>query len=331
MAPTTLSDVAAAAGVSVGTASRAMSGRGDLSDATRRRVREAATRLGYARTPSRGGRPAASARVVDLVLGRFHNPWADEVTAGAHGAATARGYDLVLTEERDFPGDDWPVRLRRRGSAGAVLGLISPTVGQLALVRGAGIPVVLLDPPSESTHGLPAVRTTDDAGAAAAARHLAARGATRFAVLSGAPPFRYGRARRDGFVAELARHLPHADVVAATSAWTAPAASDATVPILRGLGKGERLGVFAVSDELAAGVYAAARTTGHRIPDDVLVVGFDDVRGARWLAPPLTTVRQPIREMAAAAVGLLADSADGIASSPESVVLPTELVVRGST
>ena len=115
MTRATLADVAAAAGVSVATASRAMSGRGDLSAQTRRRVREAATALGYGRHAARGGRPAASAHLIDLVLGRFHNPWADEVTAGAHGAATARGYDLVLTEESDFPGDDWPVRVRRRG------------------------------------------------------------------------------------------------------------------------------------------------------------------------------------------------------------------------
>ncbi|MAP63849.1 MAG: transcriptional regulator [Microbacterium sp.] len=331
MPPATLTDVATAAGVSVATASRAISGRGDLSAQTRRRVREAAARLGYRREPARGGRPTASGHMIDLVLGRFHNPWSDEVTAGAHGAATAHGFDLVLTEETDFPGDDWPVRVRRRGSAGVVLGLISPTTAQLESIRESGIPLVLLDPPSEATHGMPNVRTTDGAGAAAAARHLAARGATRFAVLGGDPPFRYGRARRDGFVEELARHLPHAEVHATTSAWRAPAARDAILPLLRRLRGGERLGVFAVSDELAAGVYAAAASEGLIVPDDVLVVGFDDVRGARWLNPPLTTVRQPIREMAAAAVGLLADAADGAPGAAASVTLPTELVPRAST
>ena len=331
MTRATLADVAAAAGVSVATASRAMSGRGDLSAQTRRRVREAATALGYGRHATRGGRPAASAHLIDLVLGRFHNPWADEVTAGAHGAATARGYDLVLTEESDFPGDDWPVRVRRRGSAGVVLGLISPTASQLNAVHQSHIPVVLLDPPSEATHGMPSVRTTDTAGAAAAARHLAARGATRFAVLGGDPPFRYGRARRDGFVEELARHLPHADVDATTSAWHAPAARDAMVPVLRRRDPRDRIGVFAVSDEHAAGVYAAAAASGARIPDDVLVVGFDDVRGARWMTPALSTVRQPIREMAATAVGLLADAAEGAPPPNAPITLPTTLVPRAST
>ena len=310
MTRATLADVAAAAGVSVATASRAMSGRGDLSAQTRRRVREAATALGYGRHAARGGRPAASAHLIDLVLGRFHNPWADEVTAGAHGAATARGYDLVLTEESDFPGDDWPVRVRRRGSAGVVLGLISPTASQLGAVQKSHIPVVLLDPPSEATHGMPSVRTTDTAGD---------------------PPFRYGRARRDGFVEELARHLPHADVDATTSAWHAPAARDAMVPVLRRRDPRDRIGVFAVSDEHAAGVYAAAAASGARIPDDVLVVGFDDVRGARWMTPALSTVRQPIREMAATAVGLLADAAEGAPPPNAPITLPTTLVPRAST
>jgi LacI family transcriptional regulator len=67
------------------------------------------------------------------------------------------------------------------------------------------------------------------------------------------------------------------------------------------------------------------------VPDDVLVVGFDDLRGARWLTPPLTTVRQPIREMAAAAVTALTDAAAGAALPPSPIVLPTQLIARGST
>ncbi|MDE0545225.1 substrate-binding domain-containing protein [Microbacterium sp. C7(2022)] len=331
MSSPTLAEVAAAAGVSVATASRALSGRGDLSAATRQRVRSSAAALGYTRERSRGGRPHATAQVFDLVLGGFHNPWADEVAAGAHVAATARGFDLTLTSERDAPGDDWPVRIRRRGSAGVILGLIAPTTPQIALVRSIGVPVVVLDPPSESTHDLPSVRTTDIAGAAAAARHLASRGATRFAVINGSPPFRYGRARHAGFTAELAQHLPHAQIDVVSSAWRGAAARDAVVPVLRSLAPDDRLGLFAISDELAAGAYAAAAVTGHRIPEDILIVGFDDVRGARWLTPPLRTVRQPIREMAAAAVDMLADAVDGACLPAAPTILRTELVVRGST
>ena len=103
------------------------------------------------------------------------------------------------------------------------------------------------------------------------------------------------------------------------------------VPVLRRRDPRDRIGVFAVSDEHAAGVYAAAAASGARIPDDVLVVGFDDVRGARWMTPALSTVRQPIREMAATAVGLLADAAEGAPPPNAPITLPTTLVPRAST
>jgi len=326
-----LADLAAHAGVSIGTASRALSGRGDLSPATRRRVLAAARALGYARDPAVGGRPPGSARLVDLVLGGYHNAYSDEVTAGARSAAAAAGYDLVLTEERDTPDDDWPMRVRRRGSVGVMLGLISPTASQLAALTDADIPVVLMDPQAETSRGLTSVRTTDREGGRSAALHLVERGATRFAIVLGTPPFRYGRARHEGFREALRTVRPDAEIVTLEADWGGTAAREAAIPLLRSLVPGERLGVFACSDELASGVYAAAAATGRGIPHDVLVVGFDDLRGARWLTPPLTTVRQPIREMAAAAVTALTDAAAGATLSPAPIYLPTRLLHRGST
>ncbi|MCP2637928.1 LacI family DNA-binding transcriptional regulator [Microbacterium sp. HD4P20] len=326
----TLATVAAHAGVSVATASRALSGRGDLAPATRRRVLASARTLGFVRDPTAGGRPPGSARLLDLVLGSFHNSYSDEVTAGARSAAAAAGYDLVLTEERDSPDDDWPMRIRRRGSAGVVLGLIAPTASQLAALRDAEIPVVLMDPQAETSRGLTSVRTTDREGGVAAAAHLATRGATRFAIVVGLPAYRYGRARLEGFRAGLAVAHPDTEAVVVPADWGAAAAREGLIPLMRDLAASERLGVFACSDEMASGAYAAAAATGRRIPDDVLVVGFDDLRGARWLTPPLTTVRQPIREMAAAAVTALADAAAGAPLPPSPIVLPTRLIERGS-
>ncbi|WP_314424415.1 LacI family DNA-binding transcriptional regulator [uncultured Microbacterium sp.] len=327
----TLAVVAEAAGVSIATASRALTGRGDLAAATRRRVHVAARDVGYAREPSVGGRPLGSARLMDLVLGGYGDDYSDEVTAGARSAAADAGYDLVLTEERDLPDDDWPLRIRRRGSAGVVLGLISPTASQLKVLADASIPVVLMDPRSDDSRGLTSVHTTDHDGGRAAATHLVDRGATRFAALLGRPRYRYGRTRYAGFRERLGEAAPSADIALVQSPWRTAAARDAMIPLLRALGPGERLGVFACSDELAAGVHAAAAATGRRIPDDVLVVGFDDLRGARWLTPALTTVRQPIREMAGAAVAALADAAGGGELPGAPIVLPTRLIVRDST
>ena len=267
----------------------------------------------------------------DLVLERFHDPYADEVTAGARTAAARLQYDLVLTTNRDDTGDDWPQRIRSRGSAGVILGLTMPTAAQLELMRSAAIPVVLLDPPSELSRTLPSIRTTDRAGGADAARHLIDRGARRFIVIGGAPPYRYGRGRTEGFLSALERTVPGLPFVRADADWSAMDARRAFGRALKTLGGEGPIGLFACSDEMAAGAYRAIAEAGLTIPTDVLVIGFDDVRGARWLHPSLTTIRQPIREMAAAAVHILARSVAGEDIADEIIELPTELIARGST
>lgn len=327
-----LASVAGAAGVSVTTASRALRGRGEMAAETRARVLAAAREQGYVRADEARGRPRGGrSRVFDLVLGHFHDPYTDEVVAGARTAAARLDYDLVLTAERDDPADDWPMRVRSRGTAGVILGLIPPTTAQLALMRDAGIPVVLLEPPSGFPHDVPSVRSTDGAGGAAAAEHLAARGARRFVVIGGAPSYRYGRARVEGFVEALERAAPGATLLLTTADWGAVDARRAMARAIAGLDGDGPIGLFACSDEMAAGAYRAIAEAGLVVGRDVLVVGFDDVRGARWLHPSLTTIRQPIREMATAAVHVLAARADGGPPTQDVVVLPTELIERGST
>ena len=323
----TLAEVAAAAGVSAATVSRVLRERGEISPTTRARVRAAAAALGYG-GPGVGRPRAGTARLIDLVMGRYDGPYSEEVVIGAREAATRLGYDLVLTAERQDPADDWPARISARGSGGVVLGLTVPTAGQRAALAAAAIPLVLFEPSSESRVPLPNVRTTDRAGGAEAARHLIDRGARRFLVVDGAPSYRWGRARVEGFGAALAESVPDAVLRRVATGWSANGARRVVREILPELPGDGPVGVFACSDEMAAGVYAAAADLGLRIPDDVRVVGFDDVRGARWLRPALTTVRQPIREMAAAAVELLVRPS---ALEPATIELPTRLMVRGST
>jgi DNA-binding LacI/PurR family transcriptional regulator len=330
----TLTDVASAAAVSVTTASRAMRGQGDMSAATRARILAAAHRLGYSRSGERRGRPRSGTSLLfDLVLGHFHDPYSDEVTAGARIAAARLDYDLVLTAERDTPDDDWPMRIRSRGSAGVVLGLILPTSAQLAILQDADIPVVLLDPWAESSLALPSVRTTDRAGGIDAGEHLVAQGARRFVVIGGAPAYRYGRARVNGFESAVRHLMPDAHLVRVHADWTAASARRACAAALSELSSTDDgpIGLFACSDEMAAGAYRAAADAGLDIPNDMMVIGFDDVRGARWLQPSLTTVRQPIRQMAAAAIHALAQAAQRDPLAASVIELPTRLVVRGST
>lgn len=328
----TLARVAAVAGVSVSTASRALRGRGDMSADTRTRVLQASAALGYTFAGESRGRPrAGTSRVLDLVFGNFHDPYTDEVVAGARTTAAALRYDLVLTTDRHEAEHDWAHRIRSRGTAGVIAGVMTPTATQVALLQEASIPLVLLDPPSEPRAALPSIRTTDHAGAVAAAEHLLQRGARRFVLIGGAPAYRFGRARVDGFSGALRRLAPDAPLMRVDADWGANHAERVCAQALRAIGGEGLIGVFACNDEMAAGAYRAIAAAGLTVPRDVLVVGFDDVRGARWLHPPLTTVRQPIREMGAAAVRTLVRGIEGDDISGAVTELPTTLVVRGST
>ncbi|WP_254787695.1 LacI family DNA-binding transcriptional regulator [Curtobacterium sp. UNCCL20] len=325
-----MADVASAAGVSLSTVSRALSGRGDLPGETRSRIQLVARDLGYQRAATPRGRPSTSdPRMIELVLGVFDDPWTDEVVSGARSAAARLGYDLVLTAERDDPADDWPTRAAARKSGGVILGLIRPTQTQLARLRDFNIPVVLLDPRSGSHRELESVGTTDEAGGHDAGAHLADLGFVRFMVVVGDPPFRFGRAREAGFRAAVLERVPGAEIRTVRASWTDADLAAALRPVLRQTPL--PIGVFACNDAMAAGVYRAAATLGLRIPQDLSVIGFDDTPLAASLAPPLTTVRQPIREMAARSVEFIRELRSGAARPGERIELPTKLIVRGST
>lgn len=322
----TLASVAAAAGVSLATASRALSGRRDVAPGTRSRVASAAQALGYLPGREPRGRPRNSVRTIDLVLAHFDTPWAAEVLAGARDEAARAGLDLTLTLERENDPDDWVARVRERGSAGVVLGIVDPTRRQVASLEAASIPLVLLVPRSENDTRAPSIGTTDRRGGGAAARRLVEQGAEHIYVLAGHPRYHYGRARVEGFE-DVVRSAGRVEYEIVNSGWTEARARAAILgPLRRSMPTGKRIAVFATADALAMGVYAAAADLGLGIPDDLLVVGFDDIPTARLMNPPLTTVRQPIREMAARAVRLLLD---GTAPTRRHD-LPTRLIVRGS-
>jgi LacI family transcriptional regulator len=320
----TLRDVAERSGYSIAQVSRVLARSGSTTPATRARIRAAADEVGYRRGEN-GGRPRAQQpRLIELALGHFEGGWADDVVSGTRAAATRLGYDLVLTAERDEPGDDWPERVASRGSVGVVLGIIRPTTAQLRTLQAADIPIVLLEPSADPPAGIASVGATDRAGGYAAGRHLALAGVDHVLIATGRTNYRYGRARVAGCRAALAEHAPHVAVEEVAGGWQAEKAYRAILPVLRGI-RG-RVGVFCISDDMATGVYVAAKELGRGVPDDVAVIGFDDRPFARRMSPPLTTVRQPIRDMAGRAVELLLDPDAGATR----VELPTELIVRRS-
>ena len=326
----TMRAVAEAAGVSVATASRALAGRGDLSRETRERVADAARSLGYERSQSTRGRPTTlDPRLIEFVLGSFDDAWTDAMTTGAREAAFRLGFDLVLTLDRPAPSDDWPARVAARRPSGVGIGIIKPPASQLEEIRGLRIPIVLLDPRSDPEGELASVGTTDWQGGYDAGAHLANCDVDRFAVVTGVPRYRFGRAREEGFRQAIAELRPDAEVVHVDSQWTdAPLTADLMKLVTSDK---SHVGVFACNDEMALAVYRAAARAGKRIPDDVSVVGFNDEPRAAAARPPLTSVHQPLREMATRAIELTQELRRHEDPSHERIELPCTLVVRGST
>ena len=331
--PVTMAELARLAGTTIPTVSKVLNGRSDVSAATRERVMRLVDETGYRRRRRAAGiRDRETGGLVDLVISKVSGSWANLVLSGAERAAAAAGLDVVVTVARpqQDAGEDWVARLLARRSRGATVALLTPSRAQVQTLAAAGIPLVLLDPSSDSASVIPSIGTTDWAGGYAAAAHLAALGHRDIAVLTGTGDYRYGRARVDGFRAGLEQSgipLPERRVQQAD--WNRDAAEAVARRMLRSSSPPTAL--FACSDEMALGVYRAAADAGIEIARNLSVVGFDDLPESAWVTPSLTTVRQPIEEMAAAAMRMLLRLRGGATAGSAREELATELVVRGST
>lgn len=326
---TRIVDVAHASGYSPSVVSRVLAGKGDVTAETRTQILAAAHDLGYERHGEFRGRPSVPPKLIDLTFLYFDNPWTAQVIAGAWKAASAQGFDILLTTERDDANADWVRRTQSRGVTGAIICQIRPTVEELRLLTRSRIPIVLLDPRSDTSEAVPTVGTDDRQGGFDAGMHLAATAATRFIGLVGIPQYRFGRARMEGFVDAISTFRPEAEVEILQIQWSHWHAAQAVLPLLKATN--ETIGIFACNDAMATGVYHAAAQAGKTIPADVQVVGFDDEPTSRLLSPPLTTLKYPLREAAATAVNLIADAAQGKPMPTERIEVPSQLIVRGST
>lgn len=313
------------------TVSRVLANRSGFHPETRARVLAAADALGYDRSWTRRGRTSPAVTTVDIVLGEVSHWWSDRVVRGAWHAADRMGFDLTLTTEHDEDeGNDWTSRILRRGTGGVVLGLTDLSLSQLATLRAAKVPVVLLDPMTSSVEGVESVGTTDREGGEAAGAHLVEIGVRDFVLVQARPAYRFGTAREAGFRQAIERLGSEARLRTAQTRWDQGAA----IPELAGL-MADRvgvLGIFATNDAIALRCYESAAEAGLRVGADVLIVGFDDEARAARAEPPLTTIRQPIEQMAAKAVEIVcASSAEELLLSPARHEIPAHLIVREST
>ncbi|MEU7872967.1 substrate-binding domain-containing protein [Dactylosporangium sp. NPDC049140] len=324
--PVTIAYIAETAGVSVPTVSKVINGRSGVAAETRARVEALVNEFGYRRPapPNRGD-------LMELVFEQLEHLWGTEIIRGVQRVARKHHVGVVLTE---FGPQGSAIRywiddaIERRPAC--VVTVAQLTQEQRDQLRARGIPFVVFDPMNELPDDVPFVGATNWSGGRAATRHLAGLGHRRIAMVGGPDQVLYCRARLDGYRSALdAERLP-ADPALLVRA---------ELSLEGGLAAGRELlarpdrptAVFAANDLQALGVYQAARERGLRIPDDLSVVGFDDLPVAALMDPPLTTVHQPLIEMAVAATELALALGRGEQPPQLGVELATTLKVRGST
>ncbi|WP_255342282.1 LacI family DNA-binding transcriptional regulator [Nocardiopsis sp. CNT312] len=327
--PVTISKIAKAAGVSVPTVSKVLNGRADVAARTRERVEELIRRSGYRR---RRGPGRGRSSMIELVFHELDSAWAIEVVRGVENVARAEGLSVVLTESggAQTPRETWVDAVLARQSTAAVLVFSDLAPEQRARLTARDLPFVVVDPAGDPGPDMPAVGSANWNGGLAATRHLIELGHRRIAVIGGPRHVLCSRARLDGCSAALdaAGIAPDPELV-----------RHGDFHVEGGRDRGRELlrleepptAVFAGSDLQAMGVYEAARELGVRIPEDLSVVGYDDLPVARWTGPPLTTVRQPLIEMAEEATRMALALARGERPANLRLDLATDLVVRAST
>lgn len=327
----TIAAIAHEVGVSVPTVSKVLNGRPDVAPATRALVEEAITRHGYRRRRS-SARPATAPRLLDLVFHDHGAPWSVEIIRGVEAVAGPARVGIVLSElgGRHRPPQEWVDDVVARRPLGMILVLSDLDPAQRRQLESRSVPVVVVDTAGEPPPGVPTVGSNNWNGGLAATRHLLELGHRRVAVVSGPPDVLCSRARVDGYRSALDQAGLTMDP--ALVRW-----GDFFVE--GGYHHGRELldrpdrptAVFAGSDYQALGVLRACRDLGLRVPQDVSVVGYDDLPVTEWIGPALTTVRQPLLEMASTATRMVLDLAEGRAPANSRIDLATELVVREST
>ena len=324
----TLAEIARAAGVSTPTVSKVLNGRPDVAPGTRTKVEDLLLRHGYRRR--RGA--THQSHLIDLVFHELDSAWAMEVVRGVENVAREEGLSLVLSESagRLTPGQTWVDGVLARRPAGVILVLSDLDAAQRAQLNSRSIPFVVVDPAGDPGDGIPSVGATNWQGGLAATRHLTALGHRRIGVVAGPSRLMCSRARTDGYRAALETSgLPIDPALVREGEFGHEDGYTAGLELLRL--PDPPTAIFAGNDLQALGVYEAARELGLRIPEDLSVVGFDDLPLTRWIGPPLTTVRQPLIEMAETAARLVLDLGRGRQPATTRVDLATSLVVRSST
>lgn len=330
----TIRDVAQQAGVGLGTVSRVINGSHSVSEATRQRVLDVIKHLNYVPNPTARRLSLGRTLTIGVIVPFFTRPAEVERLRGIEHTLLDSGYDLILynvetPEQRDQYFRDIP---RRERVDGVLIVSLTPRDGDVKPFKKANVPIVLVDAHHASLARLNQVITDDIAGGHAATQHLIELGHRRIAYLSDCldEPFNFtsSRDRLTGYQQGL-------------QAAGIPFRPDYHVQGEHGRVEARRLAaqlltrpdrptaIFAASDTQALGVLEAARDAGLRVPEDLSIIGYDDIEIAEYLG--LTTMSQKLYQSGQRGVEMLLTALRDPEAAPVTEVLPAELTVRGTT
>ena len=323
----TLKQIAARTGVSMTTISKVLNGAADVSSSTRALVEESLRESGYRRRRSRQRR-----EYVEVVLHELDGDWALAVIEGVRETAARAGLAISLSVngDRRAPSPDWLDSALRRGPAGIVLLFAGISPEERAKLRARGIPFVIIDPAGDPAPDVPSVGSANWSGGLAATRHLLELGHRRIAAITGPDEMMSALARLDGYRAAMT-----SAGIEIEPGWIRygdfqrEAGERHARELLRM--PDPPTAIFAGNDLQALGVLQAARALGVAVPDELSVVGYDDVAIAELASPRLSTIHQPLREMAEQATGIVLRLLDDVPPEVTRIELATSLVVRDST
>ncbi|MET7750084.1 LacI family DNA-binding transcriptional regulator [Micromonospora sp. NPDC005367] len=326
-APVTMSDVARAAGVSTATVSRVVNGHYGVSAHTSAQVRSAIERLGYESSLVATSLRRSRTNVLGLVTHSFQS-YTAEVLKGVMQALTRSGFDLIIYANSDLYGsysEGWEQRHLTRLSGTLTDGCIVVTPWGEVQSR---TPVVAIDPARHST--APAVTADNLAGATAAVEHLLGLGHRRIGFIAGRSNLAAAWSREEGYRSALTGAGVPVDLTLIGRGDFNP---ESASPLARALlQRADRpTAIFAASDGMALKVLEAAKELGLSVPGDLSVVGFDNIPESALTEPGLTTVDQSMYQLGYEAARMLKALVTGEWEGPRQMVLPTSLVVRGST
>ena len=326
-------EVAKRAGVSTATVSRVLSRPDVVSPDTRVRVLKAVERLGYAPNSAAKNLRTLKSRKLLVTVPDISNPFFSLILQGIEDAAQKNGYAVLLgdTQHDEQREERYAQMLKQKEADGLIfLGHRLPRVAASVVQEMAPHCAPIVNGCEFSAElGVPSVHIDNATAAAEAMQHLYALGHRVIGVVTGPLLSPLSRDRLQGALAAARVHGLESDVLVSQGDFSIRSGAEAAACLLSR--PTPPTGIFCFNDEMAMGVISHTRSRGLRIPDDLSVVGFDDIRFAECVDPPLTTIAQPMRAIGEGTVALLLQILDGSQDPPRSVTLPHTLRVRAST